>query len=459
VAATGNLHPLDSTPLDPTEGPTAERRVVGRDTGILWPLSRSFYSADDETTGSWVLPFYFDRQDRFRSHRAYLPLLFAQQDKTGYHPSYFRYFFLYDHENWEGGYRRTFGQLLFDWKHDEKRNTRRWRFLYPFLEHEQSDSGYQFAFMKPIFSLGSATDHGERITHQHLFPFYWQGARDRENADGGWTPLERHFFFLPLFGVHSRTTRTDYYTLFPLFHLLHSKEATNFELWPLLFSRNEPGLQSLRLWPLHSNERGEFAGDFWVSRFLFLSKYFSSPDETEFSLDPFLFQYKQTPTERRSNALFHLYVNNRGENDAWFHLFPLVFSGAEGKTSFTSMFPLFYGRNSGDQPIDYLSPWRFFSVVNRLTQEDGERHTNVLWKLFEYTNSASEEEFHELRVLHALLMDRKTPTSRQFAFNPFFSYYRDDTADETQLSFLLSLYSYRKVKGEPQHTFLYFLRF
>ena len=447
----GSLHPLQT--------PTFERRVVKSEKGVLWPLSRSYSSADEEVSGSWVLPFYFDRQDRFRSQRAVWPLYFAQKDQAGYDPSYYRYFFLYDHENWDGGYRRTFGQLLFDWKHDEKRNTRRWRFLYPLLEHERSDNGYSFGFLKPLLSVRSSRDQGEHVQQRHLFPLYWQGARERENAEGEWVPQERHLFVLPLFGVHSRSTRTDYFALFPFIHVLHSKEALNFELWPFLFGRNEPGLKAFRLWPLHTNERGELAGDFWVSRFVFFSKYFSSTTKRTYRLDPFLFEYTRTPEERRSNALFHLYENNRSENESWFHLFPIFFKGKKEKAGFTSLFPLYYGKNFGEEKIDYLVPWRFFSAVNHLQQEDGERHTSLLWKLFEYTDNTSEPDFHDVRILHALYLDRKTPTSRQFAINPLFSYYRDENEDETQLSFLLSLYSYRKVKGAGEHTFLYFLRF
>ena len=37
--------------------------------------------------------------------------------------------------------------------------------------------------------------------------------------------------------------------------------------------------------------------------------------------------------------------------------------------------------------------------------------------------------------------------------------WRDEAQDETQLSFLLSLYSYRTVGGRREHTLFYFLRF
>jgi len=59
--------------------------------------------------------------------------------------------------------------------------------------------------------------------------------------------------------------------LFPFFHLLDGIDSLRFELWPLDVYRDEPNLGALRLWPLHADESKVSAGDFWVSRYLFLS--------------------------------------------------------------------------------------------------------------------------------------------------------------------------------------------
>lgn len=447
-------------PLSPPESEARPgRRIVEEESGVLWPLSGSYRKDADRERGSWVAPFYFDVEDRFGSNLAFWPFYFRQQDHGAYDPNYFRYFFLFDRETWDGGYRFTFGQLLFDWLRDEKRERLRWRFLYPLVQHERTANTRSLELLSPLYESHTSTERGERVVARRLFPLYWQGSRSRKPPGGDWKAEEKHLFLLPLGGVHMRPTRTDYYALFPLFHLLRSEEALNFELWPSIFYRNEPGLRALRLWPLHAHEDGQLAGDFWVSRYLFLSKYFHGPEKTELRIDPGLFSYEKTSDGVKSSALFHLYVNNRGTDTGWFHLFPIAFSGREGKSSFTSIVPLHYRRDFGEEEIDYFVPWRFLSLSDHMKGASGERHTGILWKLFEYTDNVNDPSFHETRVMHALYHDRETQSSRQLAVNPFFSYYRNDEEDDMRFSLFLSLYSYQRSQGRAKHTLFYFLRF
>jgi hypothetical protein len=446
-----------------------EGRSLSSDEGILWPLTRRFKSAESDRCGTWAAPFYFDFEDRFGKSTALWPLYFRQQDHQRYSPSYWRYFFLFDRETWPNGHRFSLGQVLFDWMEEKNealnKESRRWRLLYPLIEHERTEEGYRFSLLDPLVHSASHEGRGERFETHRVFPFYWQGNRERQTATGDWRPEESHFFLLPFFGVHDRRTRADYHVLFPLFHLVRSRESVDFELWPLLFSRNQPSLRATRLWPLYAGEEGEEAGEFWVSRYLFLAKRFAGPRKSSFRLEPFLAAASEerdgdgNPISSHTNALFYLYLHDRDQQGSWFHALPLVLGGSDEKGAFASVLPLHYWRDFGAEKIDYFTPWRFFFLSDHLRGGDGERHTGVLWKLFEHTHNVNDPDFHETRFLHEIFLDRRTSTSRQFALNPFFQYYQNDADEETQYSFLLSLYQYRVRQGEATHTLFYFLDF
>ena len=468
---TGALFPLGQRPsqTEPamsSPAPTADaiartpkRRLVRSDKGVLWPLSRSYKDPSAEREGFWTLPFYFDLKDRFGTNFAIWPFYFRQRDKLDYTPTYFRYLFLFNRETWSGGHRTTFGQILFDWRRDTRRDTLRWRFLYPLIESEIDQEGYRLDLFDPLVHFESREGRGERSTSHRIFPILWQGSRDRQVATGEWEPEERHFFVLPLFGVHARTTRTDYYALFPLIHVLKSQEASNWEVWPFFFRRNEPGLEAFRFWPLHASETGESGGRFWVSRYLFLSKYFSTADTSEYRLDPLLFDYRSTPDTFSTNALFHLFSYDRAPERTAFHAFPLAFGKRTPQGAFNAFIPLFYGRHFGERPIDYADLWRFVFLTSRLEGGDGERYTSILGWLFENTSNPNRPNFHERRLLRLFYVDRATENSRQFEINPLFSYYRNDDDEDTRFSALFSLYQFQKLAGVRKHTFLYFLSF
>jgi hypothetical protein len=433
---------------------TAPRRgETYRDQGILWPMSRWYRSAGGES-GSWVIPFYFDIKSDLKQNRAIFPLYFEQEDRLFYDPTFFRFFFLYDRETWRGGHRSSVGQVIFDWKAEESAGRYRVRFLYPLLEHSWGEDGYRFNFT-PLL----VRSRKERTVDNHLFPVYWRGGTERRSATGEWRSERRHFYLLPLYGFEEKGHRRDQYFLFPLMHVRTSRESIHFELWPVFFYRDEPGIGSVKLWPLHADESGPTAGEFWVSRFLFLSKRFDRPDSWKYRFDPFIFRASEGPDSFGIAGLFELFAYNRRGDSSSYRAIPLLFGSSRGDSSSMGVIPFHYRRDFGKEEIDYMVPWRFFFLTHWLRGASGERHFGVLWKLFEHTDNPNRPDFHEVKFLERVFFKRSTETSSQLELNPFFATYRDETRDETEYSILLSLYRYRKVRGQTTHTIFFFLHF
>jgi hypothetical protein len=269
-----------------------------------------------------------------------------------------------------------------------------------------------------------------------------------------------HFFLFPLYGHVMRKTHTDYFLPFPLFHLRTSLDALRFEFWPVFFWRDEPALFAIRLWPLHADESRVNAGDFWVSRYLFLSKRFETDDEFRYRLDPFLFRVSSGPKDAFGiGGLFELLAYDTDGTDYSLRLIPFVFGGSEGKSSSFAAIPFHYRKHYGEKEINYGNIWRYVFLSHHLEGSDGERHDGVLWKLYESTDNPNRPEYSELGILYRLFFHRTTETSSTLMVNPFYSYYRNETDDETQYSFLLSLYNYRSVGNWTTHTLFYFIRF
>jgi len=182
-------------------------------------------------------------------------------------------------------------------------------------------------------------------------------------------------------------------------------------------------------------------------------------DEWSDRLDPFIFRISGGPDESSMGTLFELMAYWRKGQESTFRVLPIAFGSAGEKGSDLGIIPLYYQRDFGQEEIDYLLPWRFTFLAHHLEGQSGERHTGVLWKLFEYTDNPSRPEYHEIAVLHRLFFQRSTETSRELQLNLLFSYYRNDADDETQYSFLLYLYSWKSVRGQTSHRLFYFLEF
>ncbi len=329
--------------------------------------------------------------------------------------------------------------------------------MYPLIEFDRNREGYSFDFSSAIH-LEHREGGGERRSVYRFFPIYWQGIRERETGEE-WELDRKHFFLFPLFGHFTRSTRTDYYVAFPLLHLQDSPDALRFELWPTLFYRNEPSLLAFRLFPFHTDETGELAGDFWVSRYLFLSKRFVSAERSSYRLEPFIFRLSGGEDEFGIAGLFEAFAYDRKGEDWSFHAVPVAFGYRKAEASAWGIIPLFYYEHFGKEPLDYATPWRFFFPVNRLQGGDGERYTSILGFLFDYTDNPTRPEFHESKVLLGLYFNRRTETSRQLWIHPFVTYNREDDEDKEQWGFLFNMYTHKTSKGKSENTLFWFIKF
>jgi hypothetical protein len=447
--------PSESSLYPLSEGSAGSKppKEVWRDQGILWPISRS-YRSEDGSRGTWLIPFYFSTTSDASRRLAFWPFFYGQRDNGTYDVNYFRYFFLFDRETWRGGHRWSLGQILADWKADEATASYRIRLLYPIVGYAWDPEGYTFDFTP----LCRFSRKGETLENR-FFPIYWQGRTVREGTEGTPVTESSHFFLFPLFGRVQKSTHTDYHAPFPLFHLRTSVDSLRFELWPLLFFRDEPALLAFRLWPLHADENRVGAGDSWVSRFLFMSKRFETPEGYRYRLDPFIFRISRGPEESGTAALFELLAYDRKGSDSSLRLIPFAFGSGSAVGSSLAVIPLHYRRISKTEPNPYGLHWRLLFPTNYLQGADGERHTSVLGYLYERTRNPNRQAYDELGLFYRLFFWRTTETSTSFNLNPFYNYYRNESDDETQYSILLSLYNYRRIGGYTTHTLFWFIRF
>lgn len=428
-----------------------------RDQGVLWPLIRWYRGADGDH-GFWTIPFYFKTHSDTDDHLAIFPAAFLQSSRGRYQASYFRYFFLFDHETFADGERWTFGQVLFDYYRDDVEDRSRWRFLYPLLEFNSSErlSSYEIT---PLIAGERRLEGGERSRRHRVFPIYWQGATERVDDEGNWQPESSHLFVFPLFGMEARTTRRDWHLLYPFIHWQTSTEAFAAELWPLFFYRRNPGLHAVRFWPFHAHETGETSEDFWVPKYLFLSKYLERAESFQYRLDPFLIRVESGPGRFGIGALFEALAWDRSPEGISYRFLPISFGYSGDDSALSAVIPVHYREENRVGPIDYWSPWRFFFLTSFLEGADGERHFSVLTKLYDYTYNPERPQYREHRFLHRLVFSYRSESASQFEINPFWQYYRDDVEDLTVFSIPILTYREETHQGRTRRSLLFFIEF
>lgn len=430
--------------------------VRSEDRGILWPLTR-WYENDRGESGRWILPFWFDVENSVESRSGILPFFYWSSSNASYDPSYFRYFYLVDRETYSGGSRTTIGQLLFDWE-TSGNDEYRLRLLYPFFEFSKGESSSSYS-ITPLVSGESSDLGGHRESSHRFFPLFWAGSSERLENDE-WNVYARHWFLFPLFGYERRERRIDYNALYPFFHLQSTPESFNIELWPILFYRENPAIGALRLWPFHAHEHGETAGDFWVSKYLFFSKWFERRDSFDYRLDPFLFRYHRSVDEFGIGGLFEAFAWDRSPDSSSFRMIPFVFGYASKDSATTAVIPFHYQHDFGDEPVDFWHWPRFFFLTNLLEGGRGERRFGVFANLFDYTWDVTRPDYSELRILHRVVFNYHSETAQQFEINPLFQYYRNDVEGVRSLSILFSLYRQETTRdGETRRTLFYFIPF
>src|SRR4029453_16493513 len=134
---------------------------------------------------------------------------------------------------------------------------------------------------------------------------------------------------------------------------------------------------AVRLWPLHADESRVTAGDFWGSRFLFLSKRFARAGSSACRFAPLLFRTSSGPDSFGIGGAFELFAYDREGQSSSFRMIPLVFGYGEGDRSALGVIPFHYHRTFGKKETDYTTPGRFLFLTDHLRGGNGERHFGV----------------------------------------------------------------------------------
>ncbi len=449
---------------DATARPVRTTEVVSSEKGFFWPMVRWGFDAETGVHSQWVAPFFFNRTSPSDETTATFPLLFLDRQDDRYQAKYFRYFFLFNHERWNDGYRVTIGQLLADYMTDRARGTYRWRVLYPLTEYQKTADGYHYE-ITPLMQGGVTEDGGQRTTSHFLFPIYWSGSTQQQQEDGTYTTEAEHLYVFPLFGVNRKTLRTQRDFLMPFISTERGIDSLKVQVRPFFFLRDDPEEFSVRLWPLHAFEHGEAAGDWWVSKYLYLSKNFVRQSSWSYRLEPFIFRLGSSEDSFGIAGLFELFAYDRKGTGAWaevsYRALPFLYGFSRQKEGGLWSFPLYYEQDFGERPIDYALPWRFLFLFNHLRGGTGDRHTSLLWKVLEYRDNPRRPEYHEFRLLYALFQDVRDVNYHQVAMQPLFYYSHDRTdplrPEKTLFIMPLLGYRYHRVAEQRWHYLLWFI--
>ena len=429
-----------------------ESRLVSEEHGVLWPFFR--WGKDESKSSEWVVPFYFHQKTTDDETRAFFPLLYLDRMHDRYRSSLARYLFFLDIENWPGGHRHTVGQLLWDWLSDEAQERRRWRILYPLLEYESTNQGYRYA-ITPILSGESREDGGQRLNSHFLFPLYWFGSAQKKRGDE-YVDENQYAYFFPIFGINRKSLRTQYDVLLPFFHIEEGINSFQFQIRPFVFYRNDPAIKTTRLWPLYSYEEGEGAGNWWVSKYLFIAKSAVRAESWSHRIDPFIFRLNQSPNETGFGTLFELFSYDSQGRESEFRAFPIAYGYKREKESGMGIFPLHYARDRGNRSINYWNPLRFLFVSNNL-EGAGFHYRSVLGGLYARESHVNRPNYANLSLLYGLVQRNRTESTSEFAFFPFYYYSRDDTTLRKNVFLLFPPYWYEETAGRGSHKLFWFI--
>lgn len=437
----------------PEPRPAEEFETVSTERGILWPLTR-WASEEGGKSSSWVLPFYFRSKSPEASTLGLFPFFFNDEMQDRYQPSYFRYFYLFDREVWPGGARYSVLQLLFDWKADDRRESYRWRFLYPLVENSWDPETFAYQFT-PLIQGQVSEAAGVRESSHFLFPLLWLGSRKKLDENQQYAVESEHFMLFPLYGYSEKELRTTHDFLLPFFHAVDGANSFKFQMRPLIYYRHDPEEHSFRFWPFHSFEKGETAGDWWVSRYLFLSRASLRKESWEVRLDPFLFRASSSPDSSGFATLFELWAYDREGAETDLRMLPFLYGYSHRDEAGLDLFPLYHSRNHGDDAIHFFNPLRALYLTSHLRGNHYE-YTSVLTLLAEYESNDRRPQYSDFRFLFRLIQRTKTETSSTYAFYPFFSYHRDDAELRKQIFCLFPGYRYEERAGKGTHYLFWF---
>lgn len=386
---------------------------------------------------------------------------------------------------------------------------KRWFHLFPFFDHSrdtQSEALGIGAFLYrrhesltgtvtwlfPAYFHSRAEEERSRSATTVILPSLFTHAEEALATNGDWVEVERWLHLWPFFGYrmendHARgSTGEDspdllwpilnvrevtYSTLYPLFQLTRTTdeqgdlleteidaplpfvrlrtdaESFDFEMLPLAFIGDRPRRTYLYLYPLLSVEAGTKA-DSNLASATSLVQWYDDREERHFRLFPLIFTWKETPSSLQVSGPLWWFHYESSPDGGWFHLLPLGFGSWEGDDVSLGVFPFFFQRDHGSDPVNYGEVGRFFFLWNSLHNES-ESHHSLLWKVMEYSENNRGD--HEFRLLHRLVVDRRVKGQRELVVNPLFDTFSDAQTGRSSMSVLKFLYRQEVEDGIETH--------
>jgi hypothetical protein len=302
---------------------------------------------------------------------------------------------------------------------------------------------------------GAETSEGrESKTGTHLWPLLGLDAVEevsRPEPEAPWNRKQVHTYstlypFVRLeltrepageATAESQGTETSLHAPWPLLKYRGDESSWDFRVIPALFLGGAAGRTYAYLYPLVSLEEGPVA-DANLAHWTSLVQWYRGDDWRHFHLFPLLFRWEEKEEGETSvTGLLYLFHYASRPDGGWFHLFPLGFgSWKEDRVSF-AVFPFYFRRDHGEEPIDYWNAARFFFLWNAFLSES-ESHWSLLWKLVESTSGREGD--RDFRILHRLLVVRTVQGQRELTLNPLFSSFSDERTGKSRFSILKFVY-------------------
>jgi hypothetical protein len=407
-----------------------------------------------------------------------------------------------DHERFSRPSRRNRWALfpIFRWSEWEHR-TLRWAlpFWIDFRSRDPDDS-WSLSAILPFYVGYERETVDVRESIDLWAPFWFSASSDaRDSTEDEFRPDSRSRQVWPFFGyrnewVNGTQTLAEHDVLFPFFgwgwsdlapgspeestriewrtqwidapwpFVRHESNAHSwsFRIFPALFIGSGHRYGYTTVWPIASVHRGEESSP-GIAHDLSLVQVHDTGRSRALRIVPVLplvFHEDRHYTEYGeteyvdATALLWLAKYRRTEHRSWFHVLPFALGEVDGERSRIGVFPFYYRRDFGSEPIDRWDPLRFLFVWNSFESAE-ERHSSILWKAISMTSGRREG--HDFRIFHRLFVHREIDGQSELVINPFFSTFSDERSGEKELTILKFLYTSRTTGGETERRLLWII--
>ena len=305
----------------------------------------------------------------------------------------------------------------------------------------------------------------EISTLRHFWPFWgtsgqWRGLKGERSFEKSSSDTTTYSTLYPLFQYHrgrEEPSGHEQWSLnapWPIVHFHGVKGSFDSRLFPSFYVGSAADRNYLYLYPALSVEHGPGAeSNFWGWTSIF--QWYSGHEEQRFSIFPLLLGWRER--EDRSKTLMGpLYLfywsSNLSPPEGWFHFLPLAFYHWSLAGSGLGVFPFYYQRDHGAEPVNYWNPARFFFAWNSLANEE-ESHWSFLWQLLQSTRRRNGDS--DFRILHRFVVKRKVEGQRELTVNPFYSQRDDERTGRSSLSVLKFFFRYEADEGGERASVLF----